>query len=100
MAENGSGAMADRYFSWGFWTSGYNGFPARMPACGKIMIAETAVPLDTGNEFDLPARTYYVCAAYNPETGQRLAAWVSRYQDGQVDLVNCRLRSHDGESSA
>ena len=82
------GTMAHRSESWGLWTGGRDGFPAKMPACGKIMIAETAVPLESGNEFGLSADTYYVCTGYDPETGQRLAAWVSRYQQGQVDLVH------------
>ena len=90
------GAMAHRCYSWGLWTSGRDGFPAKMPASGKMMIAETAVPLESGNEFGLPADTYYVCTGYDPETGQRLAAWVSRYQQqGQVDLVH---REYDAKT--
>src|SRR5262249_12646863 len=75
------GKKIERGFSWGLWDNGYKGLPTDMPRCGHILVAETGQRLEPQNEYGLPAGTYYVNTAYDPETGQRAAAWVSVHQD-------------------
>jgi hypothetical protein len=88
--------MSHRSYSWGLG-GGLDGFPEKLPPCGKILIAERAMPLEARNEFDLPASTYYVCAGYEPETGRRVAAWVSRYEKRYVAILR---RDYDQTTSA
>jgi len=82
------GKKSKRYDSWGLWDNGYGGFPAKLPRCGHLLVAETGQRLEAKNEYGLPAATYYVNTAYDPETGQRVAVWVSVHQGAYVDLVH------------
>lgn len=91
------GTKSEGYFSWGLWDNGYCGFPTEMPRCGKFLLAETAQALAKDNEFALPAGTYLVATAYEPETGRRLAAWVSRHHAGRVDVVHRDYEAKTGK---
>jgi hypothetical protein len=82
------GTRTDGYFSWGLWDNTGTDFPARMPPCGKILIAETKSRLEKDNEFGLAAGTYHVNTGFDPESGKRYAAWVSLPQTSRVDLVH------------
>jgi hypothetical protein len=82
------GTPVDEYFSWGLWDNTGTGYPAKMPACGKVLIAETKMRLDRDNEFGLGAAEYYVNTGFDPESGKRVAAWVRKPQTSHVALVN------------
>src|SRR5262249_35450190 len=82
------GQKAERGDSRGLWDNGYDGFPAELPRCGHFLVAETGQRLEAKNEYGMPAATYYVNTAYDPETGQRVAVWVSAHQDPYDDLVH------------
>ncbi|HJZ60338.1 MAG TPA: hypothetical protein VKE74_35670 [Gemmataceae bacterium] len=78
------GTPSKRYYSWGFWDAGPGGFPTHVPKSGRLLVAETALTLDAGNEFDLPAGPYYLCSTFDPHTGNRLSACVTVLQDPHV----------------
>jgi hypothetical protein len=82
------GTKVEGYFGLGLWESTGNTFPARLPPCGKILVAPTKTRLEDGNEFGLAAGTYHVNTGFDPETGMRYAAWVSLPQTSQVDLLH------------
>ena len=76
----GAQPAADRDYTpdWGFFdiadtTSQY---PAERPKSGHILMSATLRPLAADNEFSLPAKTYLVKSAYDPETGICRASWV------------------------
>ena len=62
---------------------------------GSGLVAETALTLDAGNEFDLPAGPYYLSTTFDPDTGKRLSACVTVLQDGHAIHVR---RDYDPES--
>jgi hypothetical protein len=77
------GTPSKRYYSWGFWDAGGpGGFPTHVPKSGRLLVTETALALDAGNEFGLPAGPYYLCTTFDPRTGKRLSACVTVLQDG------------------
>ncbi|PQO35591.1 hypothetical protein [Blastopirellula marina] len=78
------GTMSQRYFSWTLDEFAAVNFPGKVPPCGKILVAETAMQLPKENEFGLPAKMAYVQTAYDPETGVRLSARVARHQVSDV----------------
>jgi hypothetical protein len=81
------GKKSHRAYALTLLDNGYNDFPRKMPRCGKVLFAETAQPLGKGNEYGLPAGTYYVTHAFDPENGRRLSVYVAVHQDPQVDLL-------------
>jgi hypothetical protein len=75
------GTPSKRAHAWGF--------------LGGVLVAETALTLDAGNEFDLPAGPYYLSTSFDPDTGKRLAASVTVLQDSHVVRVR---REYDPET--
>jgi hypothetical protein len=82
------GAPVEEYFSWGLWDNTGTDIPAKLPACGKVLIAETKMRLEKDNEFGLDPAVYYVNTGFDPESGKRVAAWVRKPQASHVALVN------------
>ena len=75
------GKMSRRYSACGFGYAdqGTTDISPRQ----QVFQVETAISLEAGNEFDVPAGSHYVSTAYDPETGDRLTVRVSEYQAGQ-----------------
>lgn len=81
------GAPVDGCASWGLWDNTGDDFVPKFPACGKLLIAQTATALDKDNEYGLPAGPYHVTTGFDPESGTRYAAWVYKAEVGGVELV-------------
>jgi hypothetical protein len=91
------GTISKRSFSWTLDPSADANFPGKVPPCGKMLVAETARRLPVENEFGLPPQMVYVQTGYDPETGVRLTARVTRHQDGDVLLL---YREYDAKTGA
>jgi hypothetical protein len=79
------GAMST--WSQGCWKldeSAPTNFPGKVPACGKMLVAETILPLGPQNEFGLPPQLAHIQTGYDPETGDRLTAKVMKHERGLV----------------
>ena len=72
------------HWSWKLDESAAANFPGKVPACGKVLVAETALRLGPKNEFGLPPQDVYIQTGYDPETGARLTAKVMRHEAGYV----------------
>ena len=71
-------------WSWKLDESAATNFPGKVPPCGKVLVAETAIRLGEKNEFGLPPQDVFIQTAYDPETGARLTAKVMRHEGGYV----------------
>jgi hypothetical protein len=81
------------------WEATIPGIPSKRANAwgflGSVLVAETALTLDAGNEFDLPAGPYYLATTFDPHTGKRLSACVTVLQDGHSAHVR---RDYDPET--
>jgi hypothetical protein len=89
------GTYSVRGQAWVLDAHAESNFPGIVPPCGKMLAAETAIPLGEKNEFGLPPQMVYVRYGLDPETGVRRCARVTRLQDGDVPLL---YREYDPKS--
>jgi hypothetical protein len=69
-----------------FWLSGLRGFPEKIPSTlppvGRILNVKFETSLGGQNEYKLPSGRYVIEYGLDPETGKRLAAWLTRLLPG------------------
>ena len=81
------GTKADRWIPWRFWPGGdaLSVQPEDCPRITGVLRAETARRLEEGNEYGLPAGKYYVAYCFDADTGRRVSAQVSKFQQGRAE---------------
>lgn len=91
------GKKSGSYMAWTLYAGGMYGIPKTLPKCGKVLYAQSAIELDEKNEYQLPAKKYYVLTGYDPETGRRAATWVLRFGTGWVNELHVDYHPQTGK---
>src|SRR5205823_5380307 len=59
-----SGTKSHGYFSWVLDANAVVNYPEKVPSSGKVLVAETMVEFNSGNEYALPEGPYQVRTAF------------------------------------